>query len=54
LPTAGNADGAAAAYAAKAGMECHVFMPENTPRVFRVECERHGGQIVDRGPSAPA
>ena len=33
LPTAGNAGGAAAAYAAKAGMECHVFMPADTPPV---------------------
>ena len=40
LPTAGNAGGAAAAYAAKAGMECHVFMPRDTPPVFRIECER--------------
>lgn len=46
LPTAGNAGGAAAAYAAKAGMECHVFMPEDTPPVFRVECERYGAKVT--------
>jgi threonine synthase len=46
LPTAGNAGGAAAAYAAKAGMECHVFMPEDTPPVFRVECERYGARVT--------
>ncbi len=46
LPTAGNAGGAAAAYAAKAGMECHVFMPEDTPRVFRIECERYGARVT--------
>ena len=46
LPTAGNAGGAAAAYAAKAGMECHVFMPRDTPPVFRVECERYGARVV--------
>ena len=46
LPTAGNAGGAAAAYAAKAGMECHVFMPDDTPRVFRVECERYGAELT--------
>ena len=46
LPTAGNAGGAAAAYAAKAGMECHVFMPEDTPRVFRIECERYGAKVT--------
>jgi len=46
LPTAGNAGGAAAAYAAKAGMECHVFMPEDTPRVFQIECERYGARVT--------
>jgi len=46
LPTAGNAGGAAAAYAAKASMECHVFMPEDTPRVFRIECERYGARVT--------
>ena len=46
LPTAGNAGGAAAAYAAKAGMECHVFMPQDTPSVFRLECERYGAQVT--------
>jgi len=46
LPTAGNAGGAAAAYAARAGMECHVAMPEDTPRVFRIECERYGARVT--------
>ena len=46
LPTAGNAGGAAAAYAAKAGMECYVFMPEDTPPVFRIECERYGAKVT--------
>jgi len=46
LPTAGNAGGAAAAYAAKAGMACHVFMPSDTPPVFRVECERYGASVT--------
>jgi threonine synthase len=46
LPTAGNAGGAAAAYAAKAGMECHVFMPADTPPVFRIECERYGAKVT--------
>src|SRR5262245_28212267 len=46
LPTAGNAGGAAAAYAARAGMECHVFMPADTPSVFRIECERYGAEVV--------
>ena len=34
LPTAGNAGGAAAAYAARAGMKCHVFMPQDTPAII--------------------
>jgi threonine synthase len=46
LPTAGNAGGAAAAYAAKAGLECHVFMPRDTPRVFPLECERYGATVT--------
>jgi threonine synthase len=46
LPTAGNAGGAAAAYAARAGMECHVFMPSDTPPVFRIECERYGASVT--------
>jgi len=46
LPTAGNAGGAAAAYAAKAGMECHVFMPRDTPEIFRLECERYGAAVT--------
>jgi threonine synthase len=46
LPTAGNAGGAAAAYAAKAGLECHVFMPRDTPRLFPLECERYGAKVT--------
>lgn len=46
IPTAGNAGGAAAAYAAKAGMECHVFMPRDTRPLFRIECERYGARVT--------
>ncbi len=46
LPTAGNAGGAAAAYAAKAGLACHVFMPADTPKVFRIECETYGATVT--------
>ncbi|MFI5181994.1 MAG: threonine synthase [Thermoanaerobaculia bacterium] len=46
LPTAGNAGGAAAAYAAKAGLACHVFMPKDTPKVFRIECETYGASVT--------
>jgi threonine synthase len=37
-PTAGNAGGAMAAYAARAGMEAYVFMPEDTPIINQKEC----------------
>ncbi|HVE65823.1 MAG TPA: threonine synthase [Thermoanaerobaculia bacterium] len=46
VPTAGNAGGAAAAYAARAGMTCDVFMPDDTPPLFRVECERYGARVT--------
>lgn len=38
IPTAGNAGGAMAAYAARAGMEAFVFMPEDTPAINQYEC----------------
>ncbi len=43
-PTAGNAGGALAAYAARAGMECFVFMPEDTPEVNRAEAALLGAR----------
>jgi threonine synthase len=46
LPTAGNAGGAAAAYAAKAGLKCHVFMPADTPKVFAIECAAYGARVT--------
>ncbi len=44
IPTAGNAGGALAAYAARAGMECYVFMPEDTPAVNRAEAAMFGAK----------
>jgi threonine synthase len=44
LPTAGNAGGAAAAYAARAGLECFVFKPEDTPVVNQYECRMAGAK----------
>jgi len=38
VPTAGNAGGAMAFYAARAGMESYVFMPEDTPIINQKEC----------------
>jgi threonine synthase len=46
VPSAGNAGGAAAAYAARAGMSCDVFLPRDTPPLFRVECERYGARVT--------
>ena len=44
LPTAGNAGGAAAAYAARAGIECFVFMPHDTPIVNQFEAQLYGAK----------
>ncbi|MHC4991067.1 MAG: threonine synthase [Planctomycetota bacterium] len=44
VPTAGNAGGALAAYAARAGLDCWVFMPEDTPAVNRDEAVLHGAR----------
>ncbi len=46
IPSAGNAAGAAAAYAANAGMKAHVFMPQDVPRPFLIECEAYGAQVT--------
>lgn len=45
IPTAGNAGGAMAAYAARAGMEAFVFMPADTPIVNRVEARLYGAKV---------
>lgn len=45
IPTAGNAGGAMAAYAAAAGLEAHVFMPADTPLAFQVECRSYGAHL---------
>ena len=45
LPTQGNAGGAAAAYAARAGLECVVFMPSDAPEVNRVEAALFGARV---------
>src|SRR6266536_4879683 len=43
LPSAGNAGAAAAAYAAAGGLEAHVAMPRDVPKMNRVEVEVYGG-----------
>jgi len=44
IPTAGNAGGAMAAYAARAGMEAYVFMPDDTPAINQYECAAAGAK----------
>ena len=46
VPSAGNAGGALAAYAARAGLEAHVFMPRDTPRANIIECEQLGAHVT--------
>ena len=46
VPSAGNAAGALAAYAARAGLECFIFMPKDTPRANVVECEQTGAHVT--------
>lgn len=46
MPSAGNAAGAIAAYAARAGMECYVFMPVDAPKVNAVECQVVGAKVI--------
>lgn len=45
LPSAGNAAGAAAAYAARAGIKCCIFVPEDTPPANILESECGGAQV---------
>lgn len=45
IPTAGNAGGALAAYAARAGMESFVFMPKDTPTVNQFEAVSFGAKV---------
>src|SRR5256885_9095776 len=45
-PSAGNAGGALAAYAARAGLEAHIFMPRDTPRANIIECRELGGHVT--------
>jgi threonine synthase len=45
-PSAGNAGGALAAYAAAAGIEAHIFMPLDVPAANRIECEVYGAKVT--------
>ena len=46
-PTAGNAGGALAAYAARAGIKAIVYMPKQTPKIFKDECRLYGADLVE-------
>jgi threonine synthase len=46
VPSAGNAGGALAAYAARAGLEARIFMPQDTPRANIIECRELGAHVT--------
>jgi threonine synthase len=46
IPSAGNAAGALAAYAAAAGVEAHIFMPKDVPMANRIECDYYGAHVT--------
>jgi threonine synthase len=45
LPSAGNAGSALAAYAARAGLAAHVFVPKDISRIFLMEIEAYGAAV---------
>src|SRR5919204_34655 len=45
IPTAGNAGGALAAYAARAGLPAYVFMPVDAPSSTTAECVLYGARL---------
>jgi threonine synthase len=45
-PSAGNAGGALAAYAAAAGIEAYIFMPKDVPLANRMECDYYGAHVT--------
>ncbi len=46
IPSAGNAAGALAAYAAAAGIEAYIFMPKDVPMANRIESEYYGAHVT--------
>ena len=46
VPSAGNAAGALAAYAAAAGIEAHIFMPKDVPFANYVEAVAYGAKVT--------
>ncbi|MDE2701074.1 MAG: threonine synthase [Gemmatimonadota bacterium] len=45
IPSAGNAGGATAAYAARAGLPAHIFMPKDVPQANYIECKVLGAHV---------
>ena len=46
IPSAGNAGSATAAYAARAGLPAHIFMPADAPAANLVECRQLGANLT--------
>jgi threonine synthase len=46
IPSAGNAAGALAAYAAAAGLPAHIFMPSDVPQANYLESKAYGAQVT--------
>jgi threonine synthase len=46
IPSAGNAAGAMAAYAAAAGIEAYIFMPRDVPQSNFIECSATGAHVT--------
>jgi threonine synthase len=46
IPTAGNAGGAMAAYAARAGMQALIYMPKDTPIANIIESRIAGAEVI--------
>ena len=46
IPSAGNAGGSFAAYAARAGIEAYVFMPRDTPIANQIEAAQYGARLT--------
>ncbi|MBI3278740.1 MAG: threonine synthase [Acidobacteria bacterium] len=46
IPSAGNAAGALAAYAAAGGLEAHIFMPRDVPQANFIECRATGAHVT--------
>ena len=46
IPSAGNAAGALAAYAASAGLQANIFMPHDVPEANYLECAAFGADVT--------